>query len=164
MVMNRTNIKRFPSNKHFHLTKKGLDSLRSQLNQLRKEQVILCKRLLNMDLKEREDYLASTDAYGRLDVIESEVLKISNILQHADVISRNKKHSNIGLGSIVFLESDLKKVNYTLVSSIEADPSANKISDNSPLGKALIGKKEHSTVSIASPRGKKFLYKVLAIK
>ena len=164
MVMNMKNIKRFPSNKHIHLTKKGLDGLRAQLNHLRKEQLTMCRRLLSMDLKDREDYMTSTDASGRLDVIESEVSKISDILQHADVIQRHKRHLNVELGSTVFLESDFQKVKYTLVNSIEADPSANKISEDSPLGRALLGKNEHSLIKILTPRGKKLIYKVLAVK
>lgn len=163
-VMNFKNIIRFPSNKHVRLTKKGLDGLRAQLNHLRKEQITLCKRLLSMDGKDREEYIRSTDTADRLEVIESEVATISDILQHTDVISRNKKHSNIELGSTVFLETGLLTSEYTLVNSIEANPSEHKISDKSPLGKALLGKKERSVVSISSPTGKRFQYKVLVVK
>ena len=162
--MNYKNIKYFPSNKHFHLTKTGLDNLRVQLNNLRKEQTAICKRILNMDIKDREDFISSTDAGRRLEVIESEVYKVSNILQHADVLAIQKQHFNVELGSTVFLESDFHKVKYTLVNSVEADPSANKISEDSPLGRALLGKKEHSTIQVASPRVKMFLYKILAVK
>jgi transcription elongation factor GreA len=117
-----------------------------------------------MDVKEKEEYNISTDATNRLENIESEVVKISDILQRADVIPDNKWHSSIELGSTVFLESEFKTINYTLVNSIEADPSANKISEDSPLGRALIGKTQHSTVSIVTPRGKKYSYRVQAVK
>jgi transcription elongation factor GreA len=162
--MNYKNLKRFTSKEHFYLTKKGLDGLKEQLDQLRKEQVGLCKRLIGMDAKEREEYIISTDATNKLEVIESEVSKISDILQRADVIKSDKIHSSVELGSTVFLESGVKTINYTLVNSIEADPSANKISEDSPLGRALLGKKEQSVISVSTPRGDKYLYKVLAVK
>ena len=164
IVMNYKNLKYFPSNKHFHLTKKGLDGLRKQLDQLRKDQRKTCQRLVNMDVKEKAEYIMSTDATSHLENIELQVEKITEILRKADILPNKKTRSSVELGSTVFLESGFQKVNYTLVNSIEADPSANKISESSPLGKALLGKKEHSTIKISTPRGKKFLYKVLAIR
>lgn len=162
--MSYKNNKYFPSNKHFHLTKKGLDGLRKQLDYLRKEQIKMSRRLIKMDVKEREEYIVSTDATSHLDNIEQQVAKITEILMRADIIHNNKNRTIVGLGSTVFLESDFQKINYTLVNSIEADPSANKISEESPLGRALIGKTIHSIIKIATPRGKKYSYKVLAVK
>jgi transcription elongation factor GreA len=163
-TMNYKNVKYFPSNKHFYLTKKGLDGLRKQLNSLRKEQIKMCRSLIDMDRKEKEEFIISTDAVNYLENIEAEVSKISDVLKRADIIQKNKTGSNVELGSTVFLESDNRKAEYTLVNSIEADPSANKISENSPLGKALLGKKEHSMIKILTPRGKKLFYRVLAVK
>ena len=162
--MNHKALKKFPSNKHLLLSKKGLDCLRLQLKKLRKEQVSLYKRLMGMDVKEREEYIFSTDISNKLEIIEQEVEKISDVLQNSEVIPKTKRHTNIDLGSTVFLESSFKKANFTLVNSIEADPSANKISDVSPLGRALIGRKIHSTVSVSTPKGKKVIYKILAVK
>lgn len=163
-VMNYKNIKYYPSNKHFHLTKKGLDELKVQLDRLRKEQIKMSRRLINMDVKEKEEFMMSTDATSHLDNIELKVSEISDVLQRADIIPNNRSRSSVELGSTVFLESDFQKVRYTLVNSIEADPSANKISEESPLGRALIGKTIHSIIKIATPRGKKYSYKVLAVK
>lgn len=162
--MNYKNIKRFPLNKHFHFTKKGLDELKAKLDQLRNEQVSTCQRLVKMDVKEKEEYITSTNAVNTLEMIDLEVSKIADILQRADVITKNKKYSGIEIGSTVFLESDYQKAKYTLVNSIEADPSANKISEDSPLGRALIGKKENSKISINTPRGKILQFKVIAVK
>jgi transcription elongation factor GreA len=162
--MSYKNYKFFPSNKHFHLTKKGLDGLRKQLDHLREEQIKMSRRLMKMDVKEREEYVVSTDATNHLDNIEQQVMKITEVLMRADIIHTKKNRKRVGLGSTVFLESDFHKTNYTLVNSIEADPSANKISEDSPLGKALIGKKEHSVIDVSSPRGRKYSYRVLAVK
>ncbi len=159
-------IKRFSANEPYQLTKKGLDALRQQLNHLREEQLTLCRRLMGMDVKEKEEYILSTDAGNHLEKIEHEVMEISDILSRAVIIEKNEAHSDIRIGSIVFLESEERKepINYTVVNSIEADPSSNKISEDSPLGRALIGKKEKSVVSVSTPGGKRFLYKVLAIR
>jgi transcription elongation factor GreA len=153
--MNYKNIKRITLNERFYLTKKGLDSLKDRLDQLRNEKITTCRRLVNMDNKEKEEYITSTNAVNVLEMLDFEVSKIAEILQRADVITKNKKHSDIEIGSTVFLESDYRKTKYTLVNSIEADPSANKISEDSPLGRALIGKKQNSKISINTPRGKK---------
>lgn len=162
--MNYKNISLFPTDKHFYLTKNGLNSLRVELNNLRKEQIKLCRRLISMDVKEKEEYILSTDAVNRLEYIELEVSKISDILQRADMISENKNNSSVELGSTVFLESGSQTTKYTLVNSIEADPSVNKISQDSPLGSALLGKKKQSTINFSTPRGKSLLYRVLSIK
>ncbi len=162
--MNYKNIKYYPSNKYFHLTKKGLDELKEQLDHLGKEKIKMSKRLINMDVKEKEEFITSTDAISHLDNIELKVSEISDILQRADIIPDSRLRLSVGLGSTVFLRSDFQKVRYTLVNSIEADPSANKISEESPLGRALIGKTIHSIISVVTPRGKKYSYKVLAVK
>lgn len=162
--MNYKNHKYFSLNKHFHLTKKGLDGLRDHLDQLRKEQIKISRRLMKMDIKEREEFIASTDAISHLDSIEQQIITTTEVLLRADIIHTKKNQKRVGLGSTVFLESDFEKTNYTLVNSIEANPSAHKISEDSPLGKALLGKKKHSIIDISSPRGRKYSYRVLAVK
>ena len=163
VVMNYLNVKSFPSNKHFYLTKNGLDDLRDQLNYLRKEKLTLCKRLLGMDTKDKNEYISSTNAYNALEKLDSEVTSIADILQHSDIVKRSKKHSDIKLGSIVGLKSGHKTFVFTLVDSVEANPSANLISDESPLGKALIGKRERSIIRLFTPKGKKLRYKVMSV-
>jgi len=161
--MNYKNIKHFPSNKQLYLTKKGLDNLKQQLNRLQKEKISMCKRLMKMDTKERAENISSNNMSNLLELNEIEASKILDILQHADVVEKNKWHKDIEVGSTVSLQSGHKTIEYTLVNSIEANPSMQKISEESPLGRQLLGKKEHSTVLVKSPKGKMFKYKVLSI-
>ena len=83
-------IKRFSANEPYQLTKKGLDALRQQLNHLREEQLTLCRRLMGMDVKEKEEYILSTDAGNHLEKIEHEVMEISDILSRAVIIEKNE--------------------------------------------------------------------------
>jgi transcription elongation factor GreA len=80
--------------------------------------------------------------------------EIEQTLREATIISHNGngRHSNIELGSIVTLARDDGRVcTYTLVTSLEASPGDGKISDESPIGKALFGRKRGETVSVQAP-------------
>jgi len=161
--MNYKYIKKFPSNKQLFLTKKGLDSLKSRLNRLNKERFAMCKRLMKMDNKDKEEYITSTNAINILERNEYEISKITDILQRADVVPKTNENFSVKLGSTVSLLFGRQKTKYTLVNSIEADPSENKISEESPLGKALIGKKKRDKIRLSSPRGQEYDYKLLDI-
>lgn len=161
--MNYKNIKLFPSNKHFYLTKTGLDSLRDRLSHLSLERHKICRQLMGMESREREEYILSTNIINILEMMEAEVTKISNILLRVVIVSNNEKHSDIKLGSTVSLRSGRRTIEYTLVNSIEADPSSNRISEESPLGKALMGKKERAIVRLSTPRGEKSFYKIMSV-
>lgn len=161
--MNYQNIKILPSNKHVLLTKKGLDRLKAQLDLLNKERSSMCKRLLRMDKREKEEYIASTNAINMLEKNEMEIMRITDVLMHADVVEKKKKHSDVRLGSTVSLLIGDQPAKYTIVNSIEADPSAHLISKESPLGKALLGKKKRSKIRLSNSKGQHFRYKVLDI-
>ncbi len=161
--MNLKNIKLFPSNKQVLLTKKGLDNLKLQLNKLNKERSTMCKRLTKMDKKEKEEYISSTNAINLLEKNEHEIIKIEDVLMRADVVTKDTQHSDVNLGSTVKLQFGEQKSTYTIVNSLEADPSLHMISDESPLGRALIGKKKRSLVRISDRKGRDYRYEVLDI-
>lgn len=158
--MSRINIKQFPSNKHFFLTKEGLDELKAKLDALREERYRLCNQLRMMDPDEKVDHILSTDAIKKLEMNEKEVAKLADILLNAKTFSKNEKTSDVRVGSTVNLRFGDQTVAYTLVDPIEADPSANKISEDSPLGRALLGKKAHQKIRFVAPRGKVYSYKL----
>lgn len=162
--MNIKYIKKyFPSNKHFYVTKEGLDGLRAQLDQLRKERHDVCNRLIGMDPKEKNDHILANDVIKMLEINEDDVMKIADVLQHAEVVAKTESTTDVKVGSTVDLQFEHQTLKYTLVSTIEADPSKNKISENSPLGKALLGKKEHETVAITTPKGARRFYRVVTV-
>lgn len=164
--MKHLNIKHFPSNKHFYLTKEGLDELKAKLDNLRRERTMICKDLMNMDQKEKNEHILSLDAIKIIEMNEKEVVEIDEILHHSSVVDgqiSKMTHDNVKIGSTVFIKDGHKKYKYKLVDSIEANPMQNKISDESPLGRALIGKHMHDIVSFIAPKGKKFTYEVDSI-
>lgn len=158
--MSQTNIKQFPSNKHLLLTKEGLDELRAKLDNLRKERYVLCNELRDIDPDERVDHIMSTDAIKMLELNEAEVSRIADVLQNSAIIAKDEHPSDVRIGSTVNLRFGNHTVEYTLVDPIEADPSANKISEKSPLGSALIGKKAHEHISFVAPRGMVYSYQL----
>jgi transcription elongation factor GreA len=102
------------------------------------------------DLSENEDYTA---ARGEQKVVEGRILEIEDILLHAKIIKAGKK-SKVDMGSTVTLDGNGKTSTYTLVGAVEANPLEGKVSNESPIGKAIFGKKVGDEVKL--PNGKTF--------
>lgn len=145
--------------KHPSITAAGKKELEAELKALIARRPEITEKIAtaraNGDLSENEDYSA---ARNEQKVVEGRILEIEDILLHAKVIRAGKK-SNISLGSTVKLRLGNKEVEYMIVGAVEANPLEKKISDESPIGQALISKKVGDTGSL--PNGKNF--EVLAI-
>lgn len=161
--MNIINIKLFPSNKHFLLTQDGLNDIKINLDSLRKERTNICNNLLKMDQKEKIEYILANDIIKLLEINEEKMMKISEIIQRSEIAEKDSNPTNVKIGSVVDLEFGDKTLKYTLVSTLEADPSANKISEKSPLGQALLGKQKSEIVKLITPKGLALRYKLLSI-
>jgi len=111
------------------------------------------------DLSENAEY---EDARNEQSFIEGRIQEIEYILKYAHIVE-SKGSSEVSLGSKVKLEIDGDKLEYELVGSSEANPSAGKISGESPIGMAVIGKKKGDKVSAITPGGK-INIKILEIK
>ena len=113
------------------------------------------------DLSENSEY---DDAKNEQAWVESRILEITQILARATIIDAPKKSDKVTLGSKVELESHTgnKRV-YQVVGSAEADPAADKISNESPVGAAILGHKKGDTVEVTTPSGKIIKYAILAI-
>lgn len=148
--------------KLFHLTQSGIDELTTELEILRQKRVVTAEAIKVArelgDLAENAEYQSAraeqerTD--GRLDEIE-------HILANVEVI-KPKGTKQISLGSTVTLKGSKRELVLQVVGTIEADPIAQKISDESPIGKALMGKKEGDDVEIVTP-AERTTYKIAAI-
>ena len=104
------------------------------------------------DISENSEY---DDAKNEQAWVETRIAEVSQILAHATVISSPTKNDKVGLGSRVEIEdkaSGTKQV-YQIVGSAEADPDQNKISNESPVGRAVIGKKKGEIAEVTTPRG-----------
>lgn len=115
------------------------------------------------DISENSEY---DDAKNEQAWVESRIAEINAILAHATIIESPKKSSKVVLGSKV----ELKDVatgeiqTFTVVGSAEADPSHAKISNESPVGQAIMGKKKGEVVTVTTPRGAVIEYEIVSIK
>ena len=104
------------------------------------------------DLSENADYDAAREEQGR---VEARIKELEYMLEHAIIIDAVPE-GIVGLGSLVkisYIDDDEDEEEYKIVGSLEADPTENKISDESPVGKALFGHKVDDIVEIESPNG-----------
>lgn len=152
--------------KKIYLTKEGLDALKKELNDLSKvkrgEVLERLSQARNMgDLSENAEYTAARE---ELLFIDGRIDELEELLKRAALIASGTKGSHsIKLGSTVTLSAAGKKDAYMVVGEWEADPKERKISHESPLGKALLGRKVGETVEIDAPAGK-IVYTVVSIK
>lgn len=143
--------------KAYQLTPAGKLELEKELDELKSRRGQIAQKIADArdygDLSENAEY---SEARNEQAQVESRIAEIEDILQNASLITASgKKATAVGLGVTVDLHHSetKKKVSYTIVGSVEADPLEGKISDESPIGQALMGKKVGEKVSIVTPSG-----------
>ena len=141
--------------KQFHLTQAGIDELTTELDALKSRRSGVAEAIRTAreqgDLSENAEYHAAKDEQQNL---ESRISEIEYILANTEVIAKPKgKGDKVQLGSEVELKNPLngKSKIFTVVGTVEADPLSGKISDESPIGKALLGKALGEEVEIKTP-------------
>lgn len=136
----------------FHITEHGRRELEEELSQLlglRKEiSTRIAEARAYGDLSENAEYSAARDEQS---VNEARISEIENILKNAEII-KDSKRSKIGLGSRVILKNGAV-AEYQIVGAVEADPLDGKLSNESPLGVELMGKKVGEKATISTPKG-----------
>lgn len=139
--------------KIFHLTKDGVAELEAEkaallVKRVETAEAIKIAREMG-DLSENAEYQSARQEQDRNDARLEEV---EYILANVELIKADTRRKQVGLGSTVTLEGDKgKELVLQVVGTIEADPIAQKISDESPIGKALLGKREGEQVEITTP-------------
>jgi transcription elongation factor GreA len=116
------------------------------------------------DIAENSEY---DDAKNEQALLEHRIALLEERLLSARVISKKEVSKDVvSIGSHVKLRdlSAKETVEYHIVGSAESNPDANKLSNESPVGKAILGKKKGETVEVTTPRGKALKYKILDIK
>lgn len=150
--------------KIFHLTLHGKRELEEELQGLTDSRIEIADRIAEArsfgDLSENAEYSAAREEQART---ESRIAEIEKILAGAEVIEVDDVKNDVNLGDTVALKLGRETVEYRIVGAIEADPLDGKISDESALGRQLIGKKVGDKATIDTPKGNK-TYEVLAIK
>ena len=149
------------------VTDEGLKKLQDELEYLkstkRKEVVEAIRVALSFgDLSENSEYDEAKTEQGKT---ESRILELEEMLKNVKVISDHEiKTDSVNVGNVVKVHDEEfdEELDYVLVGSTEANPAENKISDQSPIGKALIGAKVGDVVTFETPVGEAHL-KVLEI-
>lgn len=150
------------------LTNKGKEKIEAELEQLktvrRKEIAARIKQAIEFgDISENSEY---DEAKNEQAQIEEKIMKLENTLKKAVIIDEDEISTDlVGAGSTVFIKEndDPKELKYTIVGSAEADPYEMKISNESPVGKALLGKKVGDKVEVQIPDGTT-IYEVIRIE
>ncbi|HSD98677.1 MAG TPA: transcription elongation factor GreA [Patescibacteria group bacterium] len=155
--------------KKIYLTKEGLEDLQKEYDELTKvkrpEMLDRVAQARNQgDLSENAEYTAARD---ELNFIDGRIEEIEELLKQVTVISDTTKgggaKAQVALGSKVTVKIGSKEEIFTVVGEWEADPAAKKISHESPLGKALLGKSKGEKVEVDAPAGK-VAYTVVSVK
>ncbi len=139
------------------VTEEGLQKLKDELEHLkvvkRKEVAEALKQAKAFgDLSENSEY---DEAKNEQAEVERHIAELEDILENIEIIKSTGKKNKIQVGSTVKVydvEFD-EEVTYTIVGSTESDPMENKISDESPIGKALLGAKPDEEVQAETPGG-----------
>lgn len=142
--------------KKIYLTKEGLEELKKEHDELAKvkrpDVLTRVSQARNMgDLSENAEYVAARE---ELSFIDGRIDELEELLKQAVLITHKGTDHLVKLGSKVTLTFNGKKDTYMVVGEWEADPKEKKISHESPLGKALIGKKVGEKAQVEAPAGK----------
>jgi transcription elongation factor GreA len=149
--------------KLFHLTQEGVAELKAELERLISERSEVAERIKTArefgDLAENAEYQVARQEQEKN---EARISELEHIINNVEIIKSSKNDSKVRLGSKVTLEGAGNKKVFQVVGTVEADPLEGKISDESPIGQALMGKKVGEEVEIKTP-AETTTYKIAAI-
>jgi len=164
-MQRKTNI--ILNNQKIQVTNEGYQTLLTELKELKNvrrpevvEQLAFARE--QGDLSENAAYINNKE---ELDFVDGRIDELEDIINQSEVIStQNKGRSQVAIGNKVTLSIGNRKDKHTyhVVGEWEADPKQKKISHESPLGKALIGKKVGAAVEVKAPAGK-VVYTIVSI-
>ncbi len=147
-----------------YITKEGLEKLKLERKELMEVRIpLVAKRILDArndgDISENAEYEQAKQEQSR---IEAKIAELEDIIKNAK-ISDGTKGSGITVGSKVKVHVEGEESEFHIVGALEADPGKNKISHESPIGAALLGKSVGDKIEIDAPIGK-ITYTILAVK
>jgi transcription elongation factor GreA len=147
-----------------YISAEGLEQLKLELEELKIKRQEIAHRLEEAkalgDLSENQEYIAAKEAQA---FNEGKIIELEQLLRDVVVIENNKKHDSVQIGSTIEVRADGKNRIFTIVGSEEANPAMGRISNESPLGRAFLGKKLGDIIQVEIPSGK-MSYKIASIK
>ena len=149
-----------------YLTKAGYEKLKEELddcklNKRKKIAQAIKEAKEQGDLSENAEY---TEAKRQQRENESRIMKLENIIRTAEVITDDISTDSVQIGCVIDIETKGVKNTFHIVGANEADPAQGFISNESPIGQGLLGKKKNEEVEIVLPNGRSVKYKILSIK
>jgi transcription elongation factor GreA len=152
------------NNKPTYLSKSGLQKLRAELDEMVSvKRPEVANRIHDAkehgDLSENAEY---EDAKNEQAFVEGRIQTLEALIKNATIIDENHSTDHVQIGSTVAVESPDGKERFTIVGSAEAKPAEGRISNESPVGRALLGKKKGEKVVVKVPAGD-FTYKIVGI-
>lgn len=159
------NTKNNDNGQKTYLTSEGIEKVTQELNELKTSRRPKTVERLALargqgDLSENNEYAASRE---ELSFIDDRIDELEELMKNICLIDDKKEYDCVCLGCKVTVSTDKNKTIYHIVGEWEADPGQKKVSQSSPLGKALIGKKRGEDAEFDAPAGK-IIYKVLDIE
>lgn len=149
-----------------HLTQKGLEDLKEEFESLKNEKRPRLVERLSVargqgDLSENQEY---AQARQDLNLLDGRITELEEVIARAVIIdTRQNGSQEVHLGSRVTVDLSGQEIVFYLVGEWEANPSSQKISHKSPLGKKLLGRKPGDEIEVEAPVGK-LLYKIVKIE
>jgi len=148
-----------------YISKEGLENLKKELHYLetteRKElSEKLAKAIAFGDLSENAAYHEAKESQSFL---EGKILELKSAIKNAVIITENKNKDCVSIGCRVELNLNGEKIKFQIVGAQESNPSEGKISNESPLGRALLGRRKGEIVDVDAPSGK-IKYKIEKIE
>lgn len=150
--------------KLFNLTQDGLEELKQELKHLLGQRHLIAERIKQArelgDLSENAEYQTAREEQDRL---ETRIGELEHVVHNSKLIKKPKGNGHVKLGSTIRLKSEAgKTTQFQVVGTMEADPLNSKISDESPIGKVLMGKKVGDKVAIKTA-AENTTYKIVSI-
>lgn len=154
------------ANDNFILTPEGREKLEEELHYLENEKRAEIGERIKVarefgDISENSEY---DDAKNEQGMVEARIAEIAHILSEATVVNVPKRSNKVNIGSTVTVDMGGKERVFTIVGAAESDVAANKISNESPVGAALIGHKKGDEVSAVGPTGREINMTVVKIE
>jgi transcription elongation factor GreA len=152
------------NNKPTYLSKEGLTKLRSELDEMISvKRPEVANRIHDAkehgDLSENAEY---EDAKNEQAFVEGKIQTLEALIKNATIIDENHSTEHVQIGSTVSVESTDGAETFTIVGSAEAKPGEGRISNESPVGRALLGKRKGDKILVRVPAGD-FSYKIVSI-
>ena len=147
-----------------YISKEGLEKLRGELEEmLNVRRPEIAQRIHDAkehgDLTENAEY---EDAKNEQAFVEGRIQMVEALIKNATLIDEHTSNDHVQIGSTVKVDGPDGSQSFTIVGSTEAKPTEGRISNESPVGRALLGKKKGENVTVSVPAGE-LDYKILAI-